>query len=106
MSFRIHFHDLRSSESIRQECERLANNLRESFPETSKFEVRLSLNGELHETHIHVTGKDLEVASSAKHRELRDSVTDAFQRIQKQLRKRHDKQIFTRRRDATKSSRS
>ena len=104
MSFRIHFQDLRSSEAIREECQRLSNDLRESFPEASKFEVRLSINGELHETHVHVTGKDLAVASSAADRELRDSVTEAFQRVQKQLRKRHDKQIFTRRRGAARDS--
>jgi len=105
MNFRIHFHDVPHSDEIKQECERLVDSLQQEFPETSKFEVSLNHTGEEHETHMHVTGKDLEVAAKANGRELRDSIAEAFERLRRQLRKHHDKQIFARRRGAQRSER-
>jgi ribosome-associated translation inhibitor RaiA len=80
------------------------NGLRDEFPETSKFEVTLRHNGDTHETHVHVTGKDLEVASSGHALTLEASVTEALEKTRRQLRKHRDKLIFGRRRDAQKRS--
>ncbi len=104
MNFRIHFHGVPHSDDIRQGCERLADSLKEEFPEASKFEVSLNHTGEEHETHMHVTGKDLEIASSANERELRDSIAEAFERVRRQLRKHRDK-IYERRRGAHRGER-
>ncbi len=98
MSFRIHFHDIPHSDAIRDECEQLATALREEFPEASKCEVTVTHAGEKHELHLHVTGKDIDVAAHAQARELRETVSEAFDRARRQLRKHHDKQIFARRR--------
>ncbi len=98
MSFRIHFHDVPHSDSIRDECEQLAGALREEFPETSKCEVTVTHAGEQHELHLHVTGKDIDLVARAQARELRETVGEAFERVRRQLRKHHDKQIFSRRR--------
>ncbi len=105
MNLRIHFHGIPHSDSIKDGCEELASSLKQEFPETSRFEVSLSQSGEEHETHVHVTGKDLEVASRANGRELRESIAEAFERVRRQLRKHHDKVIFSRRRDAHKTER-
>lgn len=104
MSLRIHFHGLRQSEAVKRECERLVSELRDEFPGTSKFEVSLGLSGEDHQTNVHITGKDLDVASSSRGRELRDSITAAFERVRRQLRKHHDKQIFSRRRESHRAA--
>ncbi len=104
MSFRIHFQDVPHSDSIREECEATAGALRAEFPETSKVEVTLTHTGEDHSTHVHVTGKDLDLASRAESRELREALNEAFERVRKQLRKHHDKVIFGRRREAQKAS--
>jgi ribosomal subunit interface protein len=106
MTVRIHFRDLPHSNVIKEGCERLANSLKEEFPETSKFEVSMNHNGEQHETHVYVTGKDLEVASSANDHELQESIAEAFERVRRQLRKHHDKLIHTRRRGASRTERS
>jgi ribosome-associated translation inhibitor RaiA len=98
MSFRIQFHDVPHSDAIRQECEDLASALLEEFPETSKCEVTVSHAGDEKELHLHVTGKDVDLAARAQARELRETVTEAFDRVRRQLRKHHDKQIFSRRR--------
>ncbi len=105
MNFRIHFHGISHDDDIKQSCQRLADSLQDEFPETSNFEVTLNHTGEEHESHMHVTGKELEIASSASGRELRNSIEEAFERVRRQLRKRHDKQIYTRRREAQRNER-
>lgn len=105
MSFRIHFQDLPPSAALRDECERWVSELESEFPETSKFEVTLTHAGAEHETHVHITGRDLELASSAKGRGQREAIEEAFERLRRQLRKRRDKQILGRRREAQKPSR-
>jgi ribosome-associated translation inhibitor RaiA len=93
MSFRIHFHHVKHSERLREECERLAGELQEEFPEALHCEVSLGEEGTEHEVLVHVTGKDLDVASRTQAPQLRDSVHDAFERVRRQLRTHHDKII-------------
>ncbi len=100
MSFRIHFHDdVPHSHRIREECERHSDELQKEFPEMYKCEVAISHSGDEHETHVHVRGKDVDVASHAKNREMQNSVIEAFDKTRKQLRKHHDKVIFAKRRE-------
>jgi ribosome-associated translation inhibitor RaiA len=100
MPFHIHFRDTPHSDKLRSECEGWAAGLRSEFPETTRMEVTVSHDGDVHELHVHVTGKHVDFASSAK---SRDSVfaaaRDAFDKVHAQLRKHHDKQIFQKRRD-------
>ncbi len=100
MSFRIHFHDVPHSDRIRTECEEHAEGLLAEFPEASKCEVAISHAREEHETHVHIRGKDVDLASIGKSREMRESVVEAFERVRKQLRKHRDKVIFGKRREA------
>ena len=102
MSVRVHFRDVPHSERIRRDCENSVNGLQEEFPETSKFEITLTHTGDTHETHVHVTGKDLEVAAIGQALTLQESVTEALEHTRKQLRKHHDKVIFGRRRNSNK----
>jgi ribosome-associated translation inhibitor RaiA len=104
VSVRVHFQDVPHSERIRRECEDSINGMREEFPETSKFEITLRQTGDTHETHVHVTGKDLEIAASAQALTLPESVAEALEKTRRQLRKHHDKLIFGRRRNAHKRS--
>lgn len=98
MSFRIHFQDVPHSDKVRDECEQLAAALREEFPETSKCEVTITHSGEEKELHLHVTGKDVDLAARAQARDVHETVVEAFDRVRRQLRKRHDKKIFSGRR--------
>jgi ribosomal subunit interface protein len=100
MSLRIHFRDVPHSDEIRRECEQWVDALGKEFPETSKYEVTVSHSKGEHETHVHVTGKDLELASVAQKRDLKDALTEGFERVRRQLRKHHDKKIYARRRSA------
>ena len=100
MSLQIHFHDLPHSETIREECEHFVEGLIEEFPDTAKFEVTLSHSKGDHEAHVHVTGRDIDVAGAGSKRDLGEAIVEGFERVRRQLRKHHDKQISSRRRAA------
>ncbi len=100
MPFHIHFRDTKHSDHLRSECEGRADALRSEFPETTRVEVTVSHDGDAHDVHVHVTGKHVDFASGAKNREsVYAAARDAFDKLQAQLRKHHDKQIFQHRRD-------
>jgi ribosomal subunit interface protein len=102
VSFRIHYRDLPHADDLRSDCERWAEELRAEFPETSKVEVTVARDGVFHSAQVHVTGKELELAASAENHDLHASAAEAFDKARRQLRKRHDKQIFVHRREAQK----
>ncbi len=100
MPFHIHFRDTPHSEILRGECEGWADSLRGDFPETSRVEVTVSHDRHSHEVHVHVTGKHIDLASSAKHPEtVLAAAREAFDKVHAQLRKHHDKVVFAHRRD-------
>lgn len=103
MSFRMNFRDTPRSEVIHGECEALAQGVRDEFPQTSRIEVTVGHDRDEYEAHVHVTGKDIDLAASARSREsLVIAARDAFHKAHSQLRKHHDKAIFKQRRDAKK----
>jgi ribosomal subunit interface protein len=103
LTFRIHFQDVDHDEEIREGCEASARDLQQQFPETAKYEFTLTHTGDVHEAHVHVTGKELAVASSAQAETLAESLTEALDKARRQLRKHHDKVIFERRRKAART---
>ena len=106
MTFRLHFRDMPHSERVRRICASQAQSLEHEFPETSKIELTLTQDGEEHEAHVHVTGKNLDVAASATGRVQRQTIDEALERARKQIRKHHDKQIMCRRREGHRSAHS
>ena len=104
MSFRIHFQDVAHSDKTKDECEALAQGLRDEFPEVEKTEVTISHIRDAYSTHLHVVGKQISVNANAKSRELAETLTEAFAKAHTQLRKHHDKVVFGRRREAQKTS--
>jgi ribosome-associated translation inhibitor RaiA len=100
MSFQIRFQgDVPHSRWLTAECEASCDQLRAEFPEILSFEVSLSRTGEQFEVHVHVTGRQISLAAKAQRRSLGEALHAAFARTERQLRKRHDKQIFARRRE-------
>ena len=102
MPFRMNFRDTEHSQAAQDECEALAQAVRGEFPETSRVEVTVSHDRGEYEAHVHVTGKDIDLASSARSREsIEGAARDAFHKAHAQLRKHHEKAIFKHRRDKT-----
>ncbi len=105
MNLQLHLEDLENPDPIRDTCGTWATELESEFPETGRLEVTIRVVGSEHETHVHVTGKDLEIASRARGQDVMASLHDAFEKARRQLRKHHDKQIFGRRRNSHRPSR-
>jgi ribosome-associated translation inhibitor RaiA len=104
MPFRMNFRDTPHSELIHGECEGLAQTLRDEFPETTRVEVTVGHERDEYEAHVHVTGRDIDMAARSKSRDsLLVAAREAFTKAHAQLRKHHDKQIFKPRREGHKS---
>ena len=103
MNFRMHFQDLPHSDFLHTKCLDQAGQLQGEFPEILRVEVTHTHSGDDRATHVHATGKDIDVASNATSRSARESINAAFDRLHRQLRKHHDKQIFNRRRETRAS---
>jgi ribosome-associated translation inhibitor RaiA len=80
---------------IESRCRDLA----QEFPETTRFEVSVTQDGDGHVVHAHVTGKDTDLAAHASHGDAARAADQALNTVAKQLRRGHDKRIFARRRE-------
>ncbi|MGH0031388.1 MAG: HPF/RaiA family ribosome-associated protein [Myxococcota bacterium] len=88
--------DERVRSGIEKRCEHLAD----EFPEVKSFEFTLTEAGAGYEVHGHATGKNTDVATQADATDPGPAADMVIERIEKQLRKIHDKRIFAQRRDA------
>ena len=100
LSVVIHVSEIEDEEllkkSIEKHCERLAS----EFHEIRKIEITLSPDGAGYLAHGHATGKGTNVATQAEAGEPRPAIDLVFDKVERQLRKIHDKRIFSQRREA------
>lgn len=96
----IHFKDVPSSEKVREAMEDRCAHLTSEFEEATRFEISFSPHGTDVEAHGHATGKNTNVATQATGKNLRAAGDQVLEKIERQLRKNHDKRIFSQRRDA------
>ncbi len=102
----ISFKDIEpeGTEALRPLVEKGCQALAEEFPETTRFEVTVSHDGNGFTAHGHVTGRQTEAAGQADAPEGRLASDKLLDALERQLRKTHDKKIFGRRREAQRSS--
>lgn len=100
----ISFKDLPVNESVRQTLEAGCQRLAAEFPETSRYELTVAPDGAGHSAHAHVTGRSTEVASHAQAVELGEAVDRLLDKLERQLRRVHEKRIFSPRREAQKDN--
>ena len=98
----IHFKDLAHDEELRESLEARCQHLGEEFHETSRFELTFSEDGDSFLAHGHVTGKNTDVATHASASQMGPAADQLLDKVEKQLRRAHDKRIFSHRRDAQK----
>jgi len=94
------FKDLQADERVREAIEKRCTQLAEEFPEVTRFEISLAEDGSGYAVHGHVTGKGRDVGAQAEASELAPAADRLLEKLARQLRKSHDKQIFTQRREA------
>ncbi len=100
----ISFKDLEVDEEAREAIDKRCGILGDEFPETTRFEITISPDGSGHTAHARVHARQTEVDTHASASELRLAADQALDKVERQLRRAHDKRIFSRRREAQKAS--
>lgn len=87
----ISFKDIDPQEDVREQIEKRCQQLAETFPETTKFEITIEPDGTGHTAHGHVTGRATEVATHAGGLEPGVAADRLLDKLERQLRRVHDK---------------
>jgi ribosomal subunit interface protein len=97
----LHLKDASSDQALRDHVEKRLDQLEAEFPEVTRFEITLGEDGAGYTAHARVTGKSTEVTPhSAIAPEPRPALDSLLEKIERQLRRAHDKRIFSQRREA------
>ena len=96
----LHFRDVEVDEAVRESVHRRCDHLADEFQEVNRFELTISDNGTGFSVHGHATGKNTDVATHADAGAARAASDQVLDKIEKQLRRVHEKRIFGRRREA------
>ncbi len=99
----ISFKDLDADDQVRDSIEKRCVQLAEEFQETAKFEVTLSPDGSGFSAHGRVTGKDTETTTHANGDDVAQASDRLLDKLERQLRRAHDKRIFAHRREAQRT---
>ena len=94
------FKDLDANESVRDAIEKRCARLAGEFREVTRFEITLAEDGGGFSVHGHVTGKGRDVDAQAEATDLGPAADRLLDKVERQLRKFHDKEIFSQRREA------
>jgi ribosome-associated translation inhibitor RaiA len=100
VSFKDIEHDEPTRDAIHKRCEALAA----EFHEVTRFEITLLQDGVGFAGHGHVTGKREDVGAQATAKELLPAAEGLLDKLERQLRKHHDKRIFAQRREAQRDA--
>lgn len=96
----LHCKDLELDERVRTSIEKRCTQLADEFREVSRFEIHVDVDGVGFVVHGHATGKNTDVATHANASEPGPAADRVLDKIERTLRKQHDKRIFSQRRDA------
>ena len=99
----IHFKEVEQDEPLRESIQKKGQHLGNEFHEVSKIEISLAPNGAGFIANGHVTGKGTDIATQVEASELTPAVDSVFDKVERQLRKHHDKRIFGQRREAQRA---
>jgi|SRR5262245_4244412 len=96
----VNFKDMPVDEELRGEVEKRCRTLVDEFPEVSHVEVTLTPDGVGHSASGHVSGKSMQLATHALAAEPGHAADRLLDTLRQQLRRSHDKRLFSRRRNA------
>ncbi|MEN8162112.1 MAG: HPF/RaiA family ribosome-associated protein [Myxococcota bacterium] len=100
----VSFKDMPIDEELRNRVEERCRTLSGEFPELTHLEVTLTPDGGGHSASGHVSGKSTQLATHAAAGEAAHAADQLLDTLRQQLRKAHDKRIFTRRRGAQRNN--
>jgi ribosome-associated translation inhibitor RaiA len=102
----VHFGDVEHTDELAAALEKRCLHLASEFSEAGQFEISLSTDRNDVSAHAKVTGKNTSVAAHANAPDARQAADAALDRLERELRNRHDKRIFTLRRAARREKAS
>lgn len=100
----ISFREIEADDDVRERVDTRCRAFAEEFPETTRYEMTLAPDGAGHTAHVRVSGRDTHLDAHGAAIELEHAAEKALDKVHHQLRTVHDKRIFTRRREARKTS--
>lgn len=98
----IHFNHMSTDDEVRTHLQERCGHLASEFPETAHYELSLSPDDREIRADAHVSGRGTHVAAHATHGDLRQAGDLVLNKLERELRRHHDKKIFSRRREAQK----
>ena len=96
----VHFRDVERTDELNEALEKRCLHLADEFSETDHYEISLTPDHNDISAHAKVTGKSTSIAAHASAPEGKQAADAALDRLERELRNRHDKRIFTPRRAA------
>jgi ribosome-associated translation inhibitor RaiA len=99
----IRFKDMANHESLRSALESRMYHLANEFPETTHFELTLEPEAGDISAHSHVSGRHTDLAAHARAADLQQAGERSIDKLERELRREHDKRIFGNRRSAQKT---
>jgi ribosomal subunit interface protein len=100
----VSFKDMAADEPARDAIHRRCAALANEFQEVTRFEITLLPDGVGFAGHGHVTGKGEDVGAQASAKEILAAAEALLDKLERQLRKHHDKRIFAQRRAAQRDA--
>jgi ribosomal subunit interface protein len=100
----VSFKDIDNDDRVREAVEERCAALGAEFPELQRVEITLAEGRVGYEVTGHVTGKNEDVGAQASASELRPAAEALLDKLERQVRKHHDKRIFTLRREAQRDA--
>ena len=100
----VSFKDIENNEATRDAIHKRCELLAAEFHEVTRFEITLLQDGAGYAAHGHVTGKREDVGAQATAKELLPAAEALLDKLERQLRKHHDKRIFAQRREAQREA--
>jgi ribosome-associated translation inhibitor RaiA len=102
----VHFKDVERSDALNEAVEKRCLNMAEEFTEVDRFEISITPDRNDISVHARASGKGTDVAAHANAPHEVTAADTALDRLERELRSRHDKRIFTPRREARKAKNS
>lgn len=101
----IHFKGIDTDEDVREHLAARCEHLEAEFSETTRYELTIQADASTgFDASCHVTGKKTSAAAHVKSAETERQAGDqVLDKLERELRKEHDKRIFSPRRKAQKA---
>lgn len=98
----IHFNHMSTDDDVRKHLQERCDHIATEFPETAHYELSLTPDAGEIRADAHASGRGTHIAAHASHENLRQAGEMALNKLERELRRHHDKRIFGRRREAQK----